>query len=238
MQTQLQIAELDIDVVYKGVKNVHLSVYPPSGKVRITVPQRTNIETVRAYAISKLDWIRKRRTEMQKQERETARDFRDRESHYLWGQRRLLRVIERPGAPEVLVTPKRLTLAVHPGTGEERRGEILAKYYRDQVRERALPLIETWEPKLGVRHSRLFVQRMKTRWGSCTPSSGSIRLNTELAKKPVSCLEYIIVHELIHLLEPTHNDRFRRLMSEHLPDWPERRRELNRLPVRHEEWLY
>lgn len=238
MQKQLQIAELDIDVVYKGVKNVHLSVYPPSGKVRMTVPQRTNIETVRAYAISKLDWIRKRRAEMQKQERETVRDFRDRESHYLWGQRYLLRVVERPGAPEVRVTPKRLTLEVHPGTTEERRGEILAKFYRDQVRERALPLIAEWEPKLGVRHARLFVQRMKTRWGSCTRSTGSIRLNTELAKKPVSCLEYIIVHELIHLLEPTHNERFRSLMSRHLPDWPERRRELNRLPVRHEEWRY
>ena len=238
MQKQLQIAELDIDVVYKGVKNVHLSVYPPSGKVRMTVPQRTNIETVRAYAISKLDWIRKRRAEMQKQERETARDFRDRESHYLWGQRYLLRVVERPGAPEVRVTPKRLTLGVHPGTGEERKGEALAKFYRDQVRERALPLIAEWEPKLGVRHTRLFVQRMKTRWGSCTQSTGSIRLNTELAKKPASCLEYIIVHELIHLIEPTHNDRFRSLMNRHLPDWPERRRELNRLPVRHEEWRY
>ncbi len=238
MQKQLQIAELEIDVLYKGVKNVHLSVYPPSGRVRITVPQQTKIETVRAYAISKLDWIRKRRSEMQKQERETARDYRDRESHYLWGERYLLRVVERPGAPEVRVLPKQITLEVHPGSGEKRRAEVLAGFYRDQVRERAQPLIAEWETKIGVLHTRLFVQRMKTRWGSCTPVSGSIRLNTELAKKPIFCLEYIIVHELIHLIEPTHNDRFRSLMSEHLPDWPERRKELNRLPVRHEDWRY
>lgn len=238
MRVQLQIAEIEIDVLYKGVRNVHLSVYPPSGSVRMTVPERTDIETVRAYAISRLDWIRRQQSELRAQERETARDYRGRESHYLWGSRRLLKVIERPGSPDVTATPRRLHLSIHPGSSEKRRAEVLEKFFRDQVRDAAGALFELWQPRIGVRHERLFVQRMKTRWGSCTPSTSSIRLNTDLAKKPPECLEYILVHELIHLIEPTHNERFRRLMIEHLPDWSRRRDVLNRLPVRHEEWGY
>ena len=238
MSKELQIAELEIDVVYKSVKNVHLSVNPPSGHVRITVPERTNPETVRAYAISKLDWIRRQRKEIQEQERETVRSYLERESHYLWGERRLLKVVERPGAPSVRVSPRRIRLELNPGSSQKRRAEVLEKFYRDQVREAALPLIDRWEPKLGVTHKRLYVQRMKTRWGSCTPDTGSIRLNTDLAKKPAICLEYILVHELLHLIEPTHNERFRALMNHHLPEWPKHREELNRLPVRHEEWKY
>ena len=238
MRVQLQIAEIEIDVLYKRVRNVHLSVYPPSGSVRMTVPERTDIETVRAYAISRLDWIRRQQSELRAQQRETARDYRDRESHYLWGTRRLLKLVERPGSPEVTATPRRIHLSIHPGSGTKRRAEVLEKFFRDQIREAAAPLFATWEPKIGVRHERLFVQRMKTRWGSCTPSTASIRLNTDLAKKPPECLEYILVHELIHLIEPTHNERFRRLMNEHLPDWSRRREVLNRLPVRHEDWGY
>ena len=234
----LQIAEITIDVSFRPVKNVHLSVHPPSGHVRMTVPNRTDLDAARAYVVSKLDWIRKQQRELREQERESERTFKDRESHYLWGSRRLLRVTERPGKPEVIVSPRRIHLAIHPGSSPEHRSEVVEKFYRDQVREASGPLFEEWEPRIGVRHQRLYVQRMKTRWGSCTPDSGSIRLNTDLAKKPPICIEYILVHELIHLIEPTHNARFRELMTFHLPDWPYRRSVLNSLPLRHEEWGY
>jgi len=172
------------------------------------------------------------------QERETKREFLDRESHYVWGQRYLLKVIEQNTAPSVELKHSRMLLRVRPGTSDEKKQAIVEGWYREQIKSAVPLLMETWERLLGVKVERLFVQRMKTNWGSCNSAKGYIRLNTELAKKPPECLEYIVVHEMAHLLEPTHNARFITLMDDHLPQWQHYRDMLNRLPVAHEKWNY
>jgi len=234
----MQVAEQTIAVERKAVAHVHLSVYPPAGSVRMSAPAHLSDQALRAYAIRKLGWIRQQQAKLAGQERETPRELVTRESHYIWGQRRLLRVIEHDAPPAIELHPQRLVLRVRPSTDAAARAAILAAWHREQVRERAAPLIARWERLLGVQARHLYVQHMKTRWGSCTPAAASIRLNTELARKPPACLEYILVHELLHLLEPTHNRRFTDLLDRHLPDWQARRDLLNRLPVRHEAWGY
>ena len=236
--TELQLGEMRIAVVHKAIKNVHLSVHPPAGRVTIAAPQHLSLDAIRAFAIGKLDWIWQQQRKLRAQERETPREYLRRESHYVWGNRCLLDVVERDAAPTVGLRHRRLVLAVRPGTDTARRAEVLEAWYRDQVRDAANTLIPEWEARLGVKAERLFVQRMKTRWGSCNPVARTIRLNTDLAKKPRGCLEYILVHELVHLLEPTHNARFVALMDTFLPGWAHRRDELNRLPVRHADWGY
>lgn len=238
MATKLQIGDLAVDVTQKDIKNVHLSVHPPHGRVSIAAPLHLSVSAIRAFAIGKLSWIRQQQRKLQEQERETPREYLDRESHYVWGRRCLLRVVERDTPPSVEWRHHRLVLAVRPGMDEGRRGKVLEAWYRDQLREEAKPLMAEWERRLGVRVDRVFIQRMKTRWGSCNPASHAIRLNTDLAKKPRECLEYILVHELVHLLEPTHNARFVALMGQFLPGWELRRDQLNRLPLRHADWTY
>lgn len=238
MNATIQLGDIPVDVTLKDVKNVHLSVYPPSGAVRISAPKHMNLDTVRLFAISKLDWIKRERKKLQEQERETPREYLDRESHFLWGERYLLKVEEVDGPSEVQLTPKHLVLRVRPGTDEEKRQALVARWYRDQLRAELPALIAKWEPIIGVQVSDVFVQKMKTKWGSCNSKSGNIRLNTELAKKPRECLEYILVHEMTHLLEPTHNARFQQLMDNFMPNWRTRRDELNRAPLAHESWVY
>ncbi len=238
MNATIQLGDIPIDVTLKQVKNVHLSVYPPSGFVRISAPQHMNLDTVRLFAISKLDWIRRERKKFQEQTRETPREYVDRESHFLWGERYLLKVEEVDSTPEIQLRPKHLLLRVRPGTDEERRQALVARWYRDQLRGELPALIAKWEPIIGVKVSRVFVQKMKTKWASCNPKSGNIRLNTELAKKPRECLEYILVHEMTHLLEPTHNAWFQQLMDNFMPNWRTRRDELNRAPLAHENWAF
>jgi predicted metal-dependent hydrolase len=193
---------------------------------------------IRAFAIGKLRWIRAQRKKLREQERETPREFLDRESHYVWGRRCLLRLVERDARPAVEWRRHRLMLIVRPGTSPAGRGAILDRWYRDQLRSAAEPLAAAWARRLGVHLNRFYVQRMRTRWGSCNPAARTIRLNSELAKKPLECLEYILVHELVHLIEPTHNARFVALMDDALSQWRSRRDRLNALPVRHEDWTY
>jgi predicted metal-dependent hydrolase len=238
MATKLQIGDLAVEVTQKDIKNVHLSVHPPHGRVSIAAPLHLSITAIRAFAIGKLSWIRQQQRKLQEQERETPREYLDRESHYVWGRRCLLRVVEHDAPPSVEWRHHRLILAVRPGMDEGRRADVLQAWYREQLREAAKPLTAEWERRLDVRVNRMFIQRMKTRWGSCNPASHAIRLNTDLAKKPRECLEYILVHELAHLLEPTHNARFVALMDRFLPGWQLRRDQLNRLPVRHVDWTY
>ncbi len=227
-----------IEVLRKDIKNLHLSVLPPHGRVRVAAPRQINPDTIRVFVISKLEWIRRQQRKMDAQEREAPREYLDRESHYVWGRRYLLKRIEEEAAPSVELRHSRLVLQVRPGTDEARSREILEVWYREQVRLAVPSLIAKWEPVMGVKVGRVFVQRMKTRWGSCNPESQSIRLNTDLAKKPPECLEYIMVHEMAHLLEPTHNPRFRSLMNLFMPQSQHLKDELNRLPVRHENWDY
>ena len=227
-----------MDVVFKDIKNVHLSVYPPTGRVRISAPSRMSLDTVRVYAISKLDWIKRQQKKLSEQERETKRDYLDRESHYVWGERFLLEVIEQDAAPSVELTKSHMLLRVRSGSTVEKKRAVVEGWYREQIKKAVPPLVEKWEQLLGVSVEQFFVQRMKTKWGSCNAAKSHIRLNTELAKKPPDCLEYIVVHEMVHLLEPTHNVRFVALMDKHIPQWQHYRDMLNRLPVAHDEWDY
>lgn len=238
METQITLGGISVDVVKKDIKNVHLSVHPPTGRVRISAPQQMSVETIRVFAVSKLAWIKQHQEKIQTQERETPREYLDRESHYVWGRRYLLRLIENAERNGVELTPKRLVLSVRSGTSPDKRQSLLDEWYRHRLREAAEPLMSRWEKLIGVKAGKLYIQRMKTRWGSCNHRSKAIRLNSELAKKPMDCLEYIILHELMHLLEPTHNRRFSKLLEQYMPDWQHRRKLLNTLPVRHEHWRY
>jgi predicted metal-dependent hydrolase len=238
MVSQVKLGEIEVDVVLKDIKNVHLSVHPPTGRVRISAPKRMRIDTIRVFAISKLDWIKQQQTKLREQERETPRDYVDRESHYAWGKRYLLTVSEVDEPPSIELKHSRMLLRVRPRTDEDKRQAVVEEWYRERLKEAVPPLLARWQPLLGVRTQRFFVQRMKTKWGSCNCKACTIRLNTELAKKPAECLEYIVVHELVHLLEPTHNPRFVALMDRFMPKWQFHRLVLNRLPVRREKWTY
>jgi predicted metal-dependent hydrolase len=238
MGLQIELGDLTIEVVLKDIRNIHLSVYPPDGRVHISAPLRTDLDTLRVFAISKLIWIKQQQQKFQEQPRETPREYLDRESHYLWGKRYLLKLIENDQAPTLELQHNQILLSVRPGTPEPRKQAILEEWYRRQIRQALPPLLAQWEPRLGVKVEQVFIQRMKTRWGSCTPDAARIRLNTELAKKPPECLEYIVVHELIHLLEPTHNPYFVALLDQYLPNWRLLRDELNRAPLGHETWGY
>src|SRR2546428_6562296 len=238
MLSQVKLGDSEVDLVLKAIKTVHLSLHPRTGRVRIAAPKRMRIDTIRVFAISKLDWIKQQQTKLRAQERETPRDYVDRESHYVWGKRYLLTVSERDEPPSIELKHSRMLLRVRPETDENKREALVEGWYREQLKEAVPPLLARWQPLLGVRVERFFVQRMKTMWGSCNHMARTIRLNSELAKKPAECLEYIVAHELVHLLEPTHNARFVALMDQFMPKWQLHRQVLNRLPVRREKWSY
>ena len=235
---RIDLGDIAIEVIFKDIRNVHLGVYPPDGRVRIAAPARTSLEVLRAFAVSRLAWIRQQRRKLQEQARETPREYLERESHYLWGRRYLLTIVEEDAAPAVSLRHRAIVLRIRPGSTEEKRQAVMAGWYRRQVKAAAADLVAKWGPALGVEVRRIFVQRMKTRWGGCNPGSRTIRLNTELAKKPPECLEYIVVHELTHLLERNHTERFIGLMDQHLPQWRELRTLLNAAPLGDETWRY
>jgi len=211
-------------------------VHPPDGRVTLVAPSRTRLEVARAYAASKVGWIREQQARLLGQVRETHRQFVTRESHYLWGRRYLLVVAEREVRPCVTMDHRRITLTVRPGSSREKRSEVIQAWYRARLHEAIPPLIRKWETNLDVSVAGYFLQRMKTKWGACNREAATIRLNTELAKKPKDLLEYVVVHEMLHLIEPTHNARFTALLSEHYPTWREARVELNELPLAAERW--
>ncbi len=230
-QAHIHLGDLDIAVTFKAVQNVHLSVHPPEGTVTLVAPTGTRLEVARAYAISKLRWIRQQQTQLQAQARETPRQFVTRESHYIWGRRYLLTVVERDTPPGVEMDHQRITMSVRPGADAARRAAIYQRWQRSLLHEAIPPLITYWERRIGVKVEGYFLQRMKTKWGSCNHFRAHIRLNTELVKKPRDLLEYVIVHELSHLIEPTHSERFIALLDQHYPAWREARTELNTLPL-------
>jgi len=238
MTTQINVGGISVDVVFKNIKNVHLSVHPPSGRVRIAAPTRMKIDTIRVYAISKLDWIKRHQQKLRTQERETPREYLDRESHHVWGRRFLLKVSEADRSPSVELSHNQMILTTRPESTLAKKEVVVAAWYREQLRIALMPLIAKWEPLLGVRINRCFIQRMKTKWGSCNSSRRNIRLNSELAKKPRECLEYILVHEMMHILAPKHNNAFTGLMDKFMPQWRHYRDELNREPLAHETWDY
>lgn len=236
MTETIQLGDVSIHVTCKAVKNVHLSVYPPEGRVTLVAPTGTRLDVARAYAISKLGWIRKQQAILHHQARETPRQFVGRESHYVWGRRYLLAVEYVDARPCVKCDHLRITLCVRPGSDRRKRAEVIHNWHKSLLHEVIPPLIRKWEVRLGVQVAGYFLRRMKTRWGSCNHRAGHIRLNTELVKKPKDLLEYVIVHEMAHLREPAHNDRFVALLDRHYPTWREARAELNDLPLAAVTW--
>jgi predicted metal-dependent hydrolase len=236
MTELIEFGGLSINVTRKDVKNVHLSVHPPDGRITLIAPSATRLNVARAYAISRLAWIRQQQQNLRNQARETPRRFIERESHQLWGRRRLLSVYYSDESPSVLLDHKRITLTVRPGSNAAKRAEVIHKWHKSILHEAVPILIKKWESKLGVKVTAYFLQRMKTKWGSCSPAVGHIRLNTELVKKPKDLLEYVVVHEMVHLIEPVHTERYVEILQDHYPTWREARLELNDLPLSAEAW--
>lgn len=234
----IDLGDLKIAVDLKDIKNIHLSVYPPNGRIRIAAPKDLNIDTIRIFALSKLKWIKKQQASFNDQERETPREFLDRESHSFLGERYLLNIVEKNETPAVHLHPKKIELQVRPGSDSAKREEILEIWYRERLKELIPDLVSKWEVIIGVQSNAVNVRKMKTKWGTCNTETKRIWINLELVKKPVKCLEYIIVHELIHLLERKHNARFIAYMDRFLPQWRSHREELNRLPFSHINWKY
>ena len=233
------MSNLVVEVVRKDIKNLHLGVYPPAGRIRVAAPLHINDEAVRLFIISKLAWIKRQQARFLEQERQSAREIVTGESHYYQGQRYRLRVTYRDGAPAVIMrNKKRLEICARPGSDTSERERILLTWYRRRLKEEAAPLIAKWEAVIGVHVAAWGVKRMKTKWGTCNMQARRIWLNLELVKKPVQCLEYIIVHEMVHLLERHHDDRFTAYMNTFMPQWSMYREELNRAPLAHEVWDY
>jgi predicted metal-dependent hydrolase len=236
MTETIRFGDIAIALTRKNVKHVHLSVHPPQGRVSLVAPTGTRLEVARAYAISKLGWIREQQTKLRGQARETPRRFVTRESHYLWGRRYLLSILEDERRPSLSLDHRKIRLIVRPGSSRAKREQVMHEWHKELLHGAVPRLIKKWEAKLGVKVSGYFLRRMKTMWGSCNHRAGTIRLNTELVKKPRDLLEYVVVHEMVHLIEPTHSDRFVAALTEHYPSWREARAELNELPLAAEVW--
>ena len=236
MTETIQLGDIAIAVTRKDVKHVHLSVHPPSGRVTLVAPKATRLEVARAYAASKLGWIRDQQAKLRAQARETPRQFVERESHYLWGTRYLLSVIEREQKPSVTMDHRRITLTVRPDSDRAKREAVMHDWHKRLLHEAVPRLIRKWEPRLEVKVAAYFLQRMKTRWGGCNHEARHIRLNTELVKKPKDLLEYVVVHEMAHLIAPTHSERFVAVLDRQVPSWREARAELNELPLGGGAW--
>jgi predicted metal-dependent hydrolase len=232
----LTVRGINVDVVYKDIKHLHVGVYPPVGRVRVAAPERLDEEHIRLAVIQRLPWIKRQRRQLQDATRQSPREMVSGESHYVWGVRHRLTVVERPGRPRVELEGERLLLHVTDNTDTPARLKLLQGWERRQLRDAIPALIEKWEPTVGRTVPCWSIRRMKTKWGSCNRETGRIWFNLELSKKHPRCLEYIVVHEMTHLLERNHGERFTRLMDGFLPDWRSRRDELNNAPLADEQW--
>lgn len=232
----LTVAGIGVDVVYKHIKNMHISVYPPMGRVRVAAPERLDEDAIRLAIVQRLPWIKKQREQLRAADRQSEREMIAGESHYFWGQRLRLELRETEGQPRVDIAGTKVRLTAPVGSDSAGRRKVLDAWYRRQLKAAIPALVEKWQPAIGRDVTGWTVRRMKTKWGSCNPDSGRLWFNVELAKKHPACLEYIVLHEMTHLLERTHNDRFVDLMDRHLPNWRALRDELNRAPLADEEW--
>jgi predicted metal-dependent hydrolase len=234
----MRVSGIGVDVIFKDIKNLHIGVYPPLGRIRVAAPERLTEEAVRLAIVQRLPWIRRQRDRLQNAERQSVREMVSGESHYVWGSRLRLEIVERPGRAEIEISGTKLRLWVPAGADTEERRHVLNAWYRKQLKAAIPDLVKRWEPVIGREVKGWTVRRMKTKWGSCTPNSGRISLNLELAKKHPSCLEYILVHEMTHLHERKHGDRFTALMDDYVPNWRAMRDHLNQTPLAHEEWSW
>ena len=244
MTTEVENGRIDVggtlvEVVRKNIKHLHLGVYPPEGRVRVAAPTYVDDDAVRLAVVARLGWIRRRQAEFRRQDRQPQRRLVSGESHYVDGRRYRLAVVEHDGRPVVRLRNRTtMELRVPPTADRDAREAVLHRWYRRRIRERLPALLAAWQPRVGVQVAEVRIRRMKTRWGTCNAGARRIWLNLELAKKPVPCLEYIVVHEMVHLIERRHNDRFRAVMDGIMPRWRACRDELNRAPLAHEEWTY
>lgn len=236
---KLEIAGIEIDLVRKAIKNIHLAVYPPDGRVRIAAPEQMTDDSIRLFAISRLPWIKKNRRKFEEQTREPHLEYVEGESHYYQGHRYLLHIIEHTGNNRVRLRNKKyMDLYVKPGATRDQKERALREWYRRELKKTIPPLLEKWEAIIGVKAADWGVKLMHTKWGTCSTDARRIWLNLELAKKPIACLEYILAHELIHLHERNHTDRFIALMDRYMPDWRLQREVLNGYPVARGDWWY
>lgn len=227
----LQIEDISIAVTLKNVKNVRITVCPPDGRVTVVAPSSTQLETIRNCIISNLRQIRTKQTEFANQARESPRQFINLESHKLWGNHYLLDVVYKDVKPHVKIDHTQIILTVRPGSDCKKRAAVFQDWHKSLLQQEIPPLIKKWQNKLGVKISSHSFQYMKTMWGNCNPTTKHIRLNTELVKKPIELVEYIIVHELAHLIEPNHSKHFDKILDGHYPSWRKAKAELNRLPI-------
>lgn len=238
---QFKLGNIPIAVSMKEIKHVHLSVHPPEGRVSVSAPVGMEKDTIRVFVISKLGWIKRQQTKLRQQEREAPREFINRESHYFNGERYLLKIVPlapSQGAAHVQLKHKTIELHIRSDASTESKAMIVGEWYRQQLKQTVPNIIAKYQKMMKVEVAEFGIKKMKTKWGTCNPNARRIWLNLELAKKPPECLEYIVVHEMTHLLEPSHNDRFVTLMDRFMPKWRFYKDELNRLPVRHENWDY
>jgi hypothetical protein len=237
---QMQIGSLSLQLNRKAIKNLHISVLPPDGRIRVAAPEQMTDTAIRMAVISRIPWIKKQQRDFAAQPRQSDREMVSGECHYFWGKRHRLNVIERIGRHEVKVSGGKIHLFVNPGTSIQNRALVLSEFYRAQLKAQVEKLIPEWQQRIAVEVevADWHVKKMKTKWGSCNVGAKRIWLNLELAKKPLECLEFILVHELVHLLERKHNERFRSHMDKFMPNWRERRDLLNQLPLAFENWLY
>ncbi len=223
----------------KPIKNVHLSILPPDGRIRVSSPLHLKDDAIRSLVATRIPWIRKHQAKFRAQARQTPREYISGESHYVLGRARRLEVVYENKAPRVsLKGKKKIILQVRPSSSLARREEVLMEWYRRELRTISADLFEIWQKRIGVAVGCWGIKRMKTRWGTCNQKAGRILLNLELVKKSIACIEYVVVHELLHLIEKKHNDRFVNLMPKYLPKWRSAKEELNRFMLAHEEWKY
>lgn len=238
-RTTIEVGGVSVEVVRKRIKNLHLSVHPPDGRVRVSAPSRLGDEAVRLAVVSKLAWIQRKQKAFAAQPRQSRREMVTGESHYFMGHRYRLRVHFEDAPPKVAIkNNSEMTMHVRPGASREKRERVLDEWYRRRMKELVPELISKWQPIMGVEVADWGVKKMKTRWGSCNIRDRRVWLNLELAKKPPRCLEYVVVHEMVHLLERRHNDRFRSFMDRFMPEWRLYRDELDRAPLAYEQWTY
>lgn len=236
---QATIGGIDVEVNRRNIKNIHLSVLPPNGRVRLSVPIKTSEQTIRLAIVNKLAWIKKQQSDFAKQPRQSLREMANGECHYLWGQKFRLSIKEAKGKFTVQIKgSNKLELAVSSSTTTDNKLKLLNRFYREEMQVSLAKMLPKWQERLGVAPDSLEIKKMKTKWGSCNIQAKRIWLNLELAKKPIECMEFILVHELVHLHERHHNEQFRALMNKHMPNWKERRDLLNSLPLAYEDWSY
>lgn len=233
---RIVVQNVTVDIVRKSIKNLHLGVYPPDGRVRVAAPLAVSDDAVRRAVIGKIGWIKRQQASFRDQSRQSEREMIDGESHYFQGRRYLLRVVASDAPSTVVLNKSRLELHIRPDATTEEREQALHRWYRARLKEQLVPLMQKWQPVVGVQASSWGIRKMKTMWGTCNTEASRICLNLELAKKPATCVEYIVVHELVHLHERHHNDRFCALMDRFLPGWRLCQEELKRTPLVSENW--